>query len=286
MKETLSRRIFVVFNAIFLTLLAFTMFIPYMKIFAESLSDARAVDMGQVILWPVGFTFENYQLVFRDPSISRAFFNSVFVTAVGTLWNLLMTSMLAYPLSRPEFLLKRIILIMVTINMVFSAPLIPTYLLIKNLGLIDKIWVLILPGAISAFNLFILRSFFRSIPGELIDSARIDGCGEMRILLQIVLPLSKAALSSIGLFYAVGHWNSFFGPLMYINKPQLITLQVKLNRLLVQAVNDIPGADMTTMSPVAIKMTTIVVTTIPILLIYPFLQKHFMKGATLGSVKE
>lgn len=277
---------FLVFNVVFLVFLCMCMLLPYLKIISETFSAAHAVDSGKVLFWPIDFTLDNYKAVLNDSSIVRAFSNSVFVTVLGTVFNLIMTSMLAYAVARPGFLYKKFVLTMVVISMIFVPPMIPKYLVIRELGLLDTFGALILPGAISSFNFFILKSFYQGIAGELFDAASIDGCSEFQTMLKIVMPVSKASLATIGLFYAVSHWNSLSGPLMYINNPKLITLQVKLNQIVQTVSVEGHDIDAALMSPTAIKMTSIIVTTIPIILVYPFLQKHFVKGATLGSVKE
>lgn len=286
MKESLSRKIYVYVSTIFLILLCIIMVMPLLKVVAESFSAKKFIENNAVLFWPKGFNLEAYKKVLGDPGVLRAFKNTVFITVVGTGFNLLMTSMFAYPLSRPEFLFKKPLLMMVTITMIFSPPLIPSYLLVKSLHLDNTLWAVIVPGAISAYNFFVLRSFFRSIPGELIDASRIDGCSELRILWNVVLPLSKPALSAVGLFYGVGHWNSYFGPLMYLRDPKYHTLQIKLSNLLISDNMDIPEVTEMLFSPVTIKMTTIVVASVPILIVYPFLQKYFVQGANLGSIKE
>lgn len=287
MQISLSRKLFMAFVYIGLTLLCAAMVIPFVKVIAQSLSSSKAIESGAVWFWPVGFNLLNYKAVLSDPSIGRAFYNSAFITIVGTLVNLVMTCLLAYPTSRKEFEHSKLVLFMIMITLIFSAPLIPNYLLVKQLGMLDTLWAVMIPGAISSFNFFILRSFFKNLSEELIDAARIDGCGELRILLRMVLPLSKAALAAIGLFYAVGNWNNLQGPLVYLQSPKMITLQVKLYTMIVSDVTIVPDIpELIQLSPEGIRMTTIVVATLPILLIYPFLQKHFIQGATLGSLKE
>lgn len=286
MNETLARRTYIAISSILLILLCVVMVAPLLKVVAESFSAKQYIETNAVLFWPKGFNLEAYQKVFVDPGILKAFKNSVLVTGGGTLLNLFLTALFAYPLSRNEFLFKKPLLLMVTITMIFTAPMIPSYLLVKNLGLDDSILAVILPSAISGYNFFVMRSFFMGLPGELIDSARIDGCTEMQILCRIVLPLSKASLATLGLFYGVGHWNALQQPLIYLRSPKLHTLQIKLYQILQQDGTNTIDLGQITLSPVTIKMTTIVVTTLPILLVYPFLQRHFVKGATLGSVKE
>ncbi|WP_426447365.1 carbohydrate ABC transporter permease [Paenibacillus sp. S-38] len=281
------------FNAVnltFLTLLALAMFLPFLNVLAQSFSSSEAIVSGKVLFLPVDFTWINYQYVFSDAAIWRSFGITVYITVVGTLINLIATASLAYPVSRPEYMGRGAIVIMVLITMVFSAPLIPNFILMKSLGLTNSLWALLLPGAISAFNFFVMRSFFMQIPGEIIDSGRIDGCSELRMIWSIVLPLSKPVMASLGIFYAVNHWNTYMHALYYVNKPALWPLQVKLRQLIMSdEINIDPSASqfssLAHMDPEGIKMATIIIATIPIVLIYPFLQRHFVKGMMIGSVK-
>src|SRR5690625_1223665 len=290
-KDSPKRKIFIFTKMFLLITISLVSLLPLLHVFAQSFSSGVAIDAGDVAFLPVEFTLDNFLFVFRDASILRAYGVTIFLTVVGTLFNLLATASLAYPLSRKEFLGRKYILLLVLFTMIFSAPLIPTFLVVQSLGLLDTIWALIFPTAISAFNLFVMRSFFINIPDELIDAARIDGMGEIRILFTVVLPLSKPALATLGIFYAVNHWNSYFQALMFIENPKLYPLQIKLRQMIVEDsfTNDPSGdfySSMIQTSPEGIKMATIVVATIPILLVYPFLQKHFIKGFMLGSLKD
>ncbi|MDF2815014.1 MAG: carbohydrate transporter permease, partial [Paenibacillus sp.] len=199
-KATIPQRTFKFFNYLFLTLFSVTMLVPFFHILAGSFSGSRALIEGRVSLWPVEFTTSNYAVVFTDPTIWRSFGVTVLITVVGTGINLILTALMAYGLSKSDLKGRSFILLLVLFTMIFQAPLIPTYLLVKSLGMLNTIWSLMIPGAISAFNLIIMISFFRNIPDGLLDSARIDGCGEYRTLLQIVVPLSKPSLLTIGLF--------------------------------------------------------------------------------------
>ncbi|WP_130858669.1 carbohydrate ABC transporter permease [Gracilibacillus phocaeensis] len=290
LKVSKSRKLFNVFNYSLIGLLALTMVLPIVHILAKSFSSSSAVAEGKVILWPVDFDLINYQYVFQDASIWRALGITVFITVVGTLINLIATASLAYPLSRAEYKGRRIILLGVIFTMIFSAPLIPTYLVIKQLGMIDSLWALLIPNAISAFNFIVMRSFFQQIPTALIDAARIDGCNELGILLRIVLPYSKPVIATMTIFYGVYHWNSYQNALYFLNDPRLYPLQVKL-REMIQS-DDLSVDVETTISTEfmnsteGIQMATIMIAIVPILLIYPLLQKHFVKGVMIGSIKE
>jgi putative aldouronate transport system permease protein len=289
-KYSLGQNIFNVFNITFLALISLIMFLPFLNVLAESFSNSQAIINGKVAFLPVDFTLINYRYVFSDISIWKAFAVSVSVTVVGTFVNLLATASLAYPISRQEYVGRNVISMLVLITIVFSAPLIPNFILMKNLHLVNNPLVLILPGAINAFYFFVMRSFFDQLPAELIDSARIDGCGEMRIISSMVLPLSKPVFASLGIFFAVTHWNAYSAALYYINKPQWWPLQMKLKKLF--EADDISidtgssvFSSLAHSSPEGIKMAVIMVATLPILMVYPFLQRHFVKGLLVGSLK-
>ncbi|OAS21889.1 carbohydrate ABC transporter permease [Paenibacillus oryzisoli] len=285
---TRGHKIFNIVNIVLLGLLGLSMILPLLNIIAQSFSNNVAINAGAVGIWPVGFTTGSYKLIMKDPTIWTGFRNSVIITVFGTLINLVMTTTLAYPLSRPEYLYRKVILIMVLITLIFSAPLIPNYLLVKQLGLLNTLWALMLPMAISSFNLFVMRSFFVNLPVELLDSAKIDGCGEFRILWKIVLPLSKPAMATMGIMYAVAHWNRYADAVYYINVRQWIPLQVRLREIVFTdqfGQSDVTSELLMFLSPEGIKMAVIVVATVPILLVYPFLQKHFIQGMMVGSVK-
>lgn len=288
MITTPSQRAFQIFNMILLLLIGLTMVLPLLNVIAQSLSNAVAINSRTVSLWPVGFTLENYHMILKDSTIWIALRNSVTITVLGTLINLAATASLAYPLSRPEYLYRKPALFFVLITMIFHAPLIPNYLLLKNLHMLNTLWVLMIPSAISAFNLFVMRSFFIHLPSELLDSARIDGCGEFRMIWNVVLPLSKPVMATMGIMYAVANWNMYSQALYYIDKRSLITLQVRLREIVIT--DNLGSADVTSelqlmVSPEGLKMAVIVVATLPILLVYPFLQKHFIKGMMVGSIK-
>lgn len=290
LRYTRGQNIFNIFNLVLLTLIAMAMFLPFLNVIAQSFSTSDAIINGRVGLWPKEFTMINYEYVFSDQSIWRAFGVSVYITVLGTFINLAATSSLAYPVSRPEFVGRKYIVLMVLFTMVFTAPLIPNFILIKNVGLMNTLWALMIPGAISAFNFFVMRSFFMQIPSELIDASRIDGCGELRIIYSIVLPLSKPVMASLGIFYAVGHWNAYMNALYYINKPSLWPLQVKLKKLFESDDISIDPASsafsaLAHTSPEGIKMAVIIIATLPIIMVYPFLQRHFVQGMMVGSVK-
>lgn len=240
------------------------------------------------MFWPVEITTHYYQYVFDDKSIWRAFSISVYITVVGTIINLIATASLAYPLSRSEYVGRRALLIFILLTMIFTAPLIPQFILMRELELTNTLWALMIPTAISAFNLFVLRSFFVQLPNEIIDASRIDGCSEMRILWSIVLPLSKPALATVGIFYSVTNWNKYMDALYYINDRSKYPLQVKLRELLIT--DDLSDTgnlafEVTSQSVQGVQMAVILVATVPIIMLYPFLQRFFIKGMLIGSIK-
>ncbi|TLS49050.1 carbohydrate ABC transporter permease [Paenibacillus antri] len=288
-RMTAGYRTFTIFNYIFLTVATLSMFLPLLNVIAQSFSSPFAIDRGEVLFWPVEFTTIYYQYVFQDASIWRAFGISVFITVVGTFINLAATSSLAYPLSRDEFVGRKQLLLMIVFTMIFTAPLIPEFILIRELRLSNTLWALMIPTAISAFNLIVMRSFFIQIPKELIDSGRIDGAGELRMAWSIVLPLSKPVMATVGIFYSVMNWNTYKNALYYINDRALYPLQIKLREMLitddiVDTGNDL-FSNLATASPQGVQMTVIIVATVPIVMIYPFLQRYFVKGMMVGSIK-
>ncbi|HWO55289.1 carbohydrate ABC transporter permease [Paenibacillus sp. FSL M7-1455] len=276
------------FNSIFLALVGCLMVFPLLHVLAKSFSSSKAINAGLVKLFPVDWTLVNYQVILSDSSIWRAFLVSVIITVGGTAINLILTASLAYPLSRPEYTMRKMVLIFILVTMIFQAPLIPNYLIIKNLHLLNTLWALIIPSAISAYNLFIMRSFFVGLPSELIDSARIDGAGELRTMWSVILPLSKPVMATMGLFYAVSHWNSYSTALYYINNRALYPLQMRLREIVLS--NDLGQAGsllegFNEVSPAGVQMAVIIVSVLPIVIVYPFLQKYFIKGMLIGSIK-
>ncbi|MEJ7901998.1 MAG: carbohydrate ABC transporter permease, partial [Thermomicrobiales bacterium] len=251
-----------------------------------------AVISREVWLWPVGFSLDAYKLVFEDPNVWRAYYNTLWYTVVGTLVNVTMTVLAAYPLSRRAFIGRKPIMTMIVITMFFSGGLIPTFILIQQLGLYDSRWVMVFPSAVSAFLIIIARTFFQSIPDAYIEAAKLDGANDIMILWKIVLPLSKPILAVLSLFYAVGHWNAFFTPLVYLPSPELQPMSIFLSRVLIQDDQSMLGSggivDTYARSMLAIQMpyALIIVVIVPIVLVYPFLQKHFAKGVMLGGLKD
>ena len=294
-KRTVEQIIFTTLNTTFLVALAALMIYPLLNTLAVSLNDGQDAVRGGIGIWPRVFSLQNYNVVFNMTTIYQAFFMSVLKTVVVVATNLFFTSMLAYALSRKEFIFRRSITLIFVLTLYFDAGLIPNYLLIKDLGMLNSFQAYWVPTIISAFNLIVLRTYMKSIPEEIIESARIDGAGEFRTWWQIVMPLCKPALAVVGLFVAVGSWNSWLDTLLYNSgDPALSTLQYELQKLLASSMNAgmnsvaatgsaASGGQVTT--PIALRSAITMVAAVPILFVYPFLQKHFVSGLVIGSVK-
>ena len=277
---------FTVLNYALFVLIGIIMVYPFWYVVMYSFSDPSRSDLSSLYLWPEGFTLSAYEYAFSKKILFTGFFNSVFITVVGTAVNMILSVMLAYPLSREKLPGKRFFFsAFVVFPMLFSGGMIPTYLVIKQYGLLDSLWSLIGYMAVNVYNLLILTKFFKSIPESLIEAAKIDGCGDVMTLIQIVLPLSKASLATIALFYAVQHWNEFLYSTIYINTDSKWPLQVVLRNIIDMVANDLNSSGAISMNPENFKMATIVITVIPIICVYPFLQKYFTKGVMMGSVK-
>lgn len=287
--KSTGEKVFDVFNYAFLSLFGLLAVLPFIFVISGSFASDAEITQRAVFLIPRTFSLDAYKFIFSTDTIVRSIGVSIYVTLVGTIVNLFFTVTMAYPMARRNLMGRNLVLNLVIFTMLFGGGMIPTYLVIRDLQLLDTMNALILPGAISAFNLIIVKNFFQELPPELEDAAKIDGCNELGLLWRIVLPLSKPVLATFTLFYAVGHWNNFFSALLYINDPAKWPLQVMLRQIVMlsQSAGDINSMDPTFVQPPeqSIKMAVIVVGTIPILCVYPFLQKHFAKGVLLGSVK-
>lgn len=290
-KTSFADKLFVFSNYSFFVLLGVLTIFPFLNLLAKSLSSEAAVISGQVHIFPVDLQFGTYEYVLKDKMFRNAFKNSVIVTTAGTALSLFMTSLAAYPLSKPRLRGRKFFILIFIFTMLFSGGLIPTYLLIRSLNLINTLPVLFLPSMISVFNMLVIKNYFEGLPDALEESAKMDGASNTRILFQIFLPLSLPVLATIALFYAVAYWNDYFMAMIYINSPHLKPLQLYLKELLASANNVFMQLDMIDVdkamnaSPQAIQAASIMVATVPILLVYPFLQKYFVKGVLLGSVK-
>lgn len=278
--------IFSILNTVLLIGVAIATLYPVWYITVISFSDTVSVLQGKVFLWPKGFNFDAYVQVLKDSKIPRAYLNTIYYTALGTFINLLFTAVAAYPLAQRDFFGRKFWMLGIILTMFLNAGIIPTYMVVQNLGLIDTVWALVLPNAIWTFELIILKSFYENMSSQIREAAKIDGASEYRILFSIVIPLSKPALASIGLFYFMGHWNSFFLPLIYLNDKDMFPLQIVLRDMLIfNSESDSALVDRAALAPQAMKNATIVLSMIPVLLIYPFAQKYFAQGVMLGSEK-
>lgn len=275
-----------ILNYVFFTIVGLIMVYPLWYVLMYSLSDPIQNNFNSIYLIPQGFSLEAYSYAFSKKILYTGFINSIFLTVVGTTVNMVLTIMLAYPLSKENLPGKKYISAFVIFPMLFNAGMIPTYLVIKQFGLLDSLWSIILSLAVNVYNLLIMIKFFKGIPGSLLEAAKIDGCSEVGILMKIVLPLSKAAIATVSLFYAVQHWNEFLRATIYINTGSKWPLQVVLRNIIDMAANDLNSGGNVTMNPENFKMATIIITVFPIICVYPFLQKHFTQGVTLGAVKE
>lgn len=288
--RSVSGTAFDITNLILLSVISLLAVLPFIYIIAGSFASDAELTKRAVFLIPETFTIAAYQFIFSTDTILQSVKVSMYVTILGTLVNLFFTVTMAYALSKRDLMGRNTVLNLIVFSMLFGGGLIPTYLVVRDLHLLDSYWALILPGAISAFNLIIVKNFFQELPAELEEAAKIDGCTELGLLWKIVLPLSMPVLATFTLFYAVGHWNNFYSALLYINDPQKWPLQVMLRQIVLlsqTAAGDINSMDPNFVAPPdqSIKMAVIVIGTIPILLVYPFLQKHFAKGVLIGSVK-
>jgi putative aldouronate transport system permease protein len=264
--------------------------VPFVSVVSTSLATREQVTRsGGLVFLPDRISFAAYQAILDGGVVTRAVVVSLSVTVVGTTLSLLATTLLAYGLSRSGSFGHKPFLMIVLFALLFTPGIIPSYLIVKNLGLIDSYWSLVLPVLINAFNVIILRAFFMELPAEIIDSARIDGAGELAILWRIVLPLSKGALAVIGLFYAVGYWNAFFSALLYLNDTAMWPLQLVLRTYVVNqsqvGVDQLGAAGADLPPQEAIQMAILVLSIVPILAVYPFVQRHFTKGVLIGAVK-
>jgi putative aldouronate transport system permease protein len=276
------------FKGLVLVVFCAAVIIPFVGVISTSVAPNKQInESGGLVLLPDSVNFRAYESLFAGGVVTRALFVSIFVTVVGTLLSLTVSCLLAYALARPSFSAGRPILLVVLFSMLFSPGIIPLYLTVKGVGLLDSIWALIVPTMVSAFNVIVLRAFFMNLPNEITESARIDGAGELKIFNYIVLPLSKAVLSVIGLFYAVAYWNAFFSALLYLNDSKRWPLQLVLRTYVIND-TQLGSAELGTelLPPQAsIQMAILVVSIVPILVIYPFLQRHFAKGVLTGAVK-
>lgn len=294
MRRSLGERIFQPVNIVFLLLVTLLCVLPFVYLLSVSLSSKTAVSTGQVFLWPKDFTFEAYKFLYEKPEFLRSFLVSVVRVVLGTCINMLLVVLTAYPLSKPasKFRAKNVYTWFFVVTMFLSGGMVPTYILIKELGLLDSIWALILPGALNVWNMVLLMNFFRQVPVELEESALLDGAGHLTILFKVYLPVSLPALATILLFTIVGHWNAWFDGILYINSPSKYPLQTYLATIVQDAnmsnmrnLSEEKLQQLAVLSDKSVRIAQIFLGALPIMLVYPFLQKYFIKGLVVGSVK-
>lgn len=290
--ESRGDRAFNMIVYVILGVVAVIVLYPLIFVLSASFSDPQTVLRGEMLLWPKGFNLNSYSKIFQNQDILSGYSNTLLYTTIGTLINLVMTVLGAYPLSRKDFVGKNAVMALFVFTMFFGGGLIPTYLLIKDLGMLNTFWVMVIPNAVSIWNIIIMRTFFQqSIPYELQEAATIDGCSNIQILTRIILPLSMPIIAVMILFYAVGHWNAFFSALLYLSDKEKFPLQLILREILIQG----QTSDMVKMSTESaikqqrevegIKYAVLVVANIPVLILYPFLQRYFVKGVMIGAIK-
>ncbi len=277
---------------VILFLLLLIIIYPLIYIVSSSFSAASSVAAGKVILWPVDPSLEGYEAVFENSDVLVGYRNTIFYTILGTFINVAMTLIAAYPLARRELPGKTIFMFLFTFTMIFNGGMVPTYMLIRDLHMLNTIWAMVIPGAISVYNLMITRTFIQSsIPNELLEAAQIDGCSDAKFFFTMVLPLSKAIIAVLVLFYAIGHWNAYFNAFLYLSDRGLFPLQLFLREILIA--NTIDTSQIVDPEVAAakqgladlLKYSLIIVSTVPVMCLYPFVQKYFVKGVMIGSIK-
>lgn len=285
-------KIFIILVYVLLSAVMIIVLYPLIYIISASFSDPQAVVSGKVVLWPVDVTLRGYKAVFKNPKILTGFLNSFIYMGVGTVVNLIMTMLCAYPLSRKEFTARNKIAALFVFTMYFSGGLMPTYMVVSKLGLINTRWAMIIPSAMSTYNMIIARTYMvNSIPDELYEAAQIDGCSPFKYLLKVIVPLSKPILAVLALYYGIAKWNNYFDAMLYLNDASLQPLTIVLREILIQ--NQIDPTMLTDASALSklqgmtelLKYAVIVVASVPVLAIYPFVQKYFVKGVAIGAVK-
>jgi putative aldouronate transport system permease protein len=296
-KDTRADKIFLIFIYVFLAISLLIVLYPLIYIISASISNPHLVNSGEMWLLPKGITFEGYRTLLGNSSIWRGYLNTIYYTVLGTSINLLVTLPCAYALSREDFYGRRAFTNFMLVTMFLSGGLIPSYLLIRSLGMLNTVWALVIPGAVSVYNVVVTRTFFQStIPREMEEAAIVDGCSDFRLFMQIVLPLSTPIIAVMALFYGVGHWNSFFSALIYLSDRSMYPLQMILREILIlqdmssNTVNNVTS-EMANMLyskqqlAQVIKYGVMIVSSLPVIIVYPFLQKYFVKGMMVGSIK-
>ena len=293
-KNSTADMVYIVITEVILWFMLVIILIPLVYIVSSSFSSPEAVGNGWVYLWPVDFSLKGYAAVFTTEKVWIGFRNSIFYTVVGTFINIVVTMLAAYPLSRRDLKGRGVVTVIFTFTMLFSGGMIPTYLLVRDLRMINTVWAMLIPGAMSVYNVIIARTYIQSsIPFDLYESASLDGCTDDRYLISVVLPLAKPIIAVLVLWYAVGHWNQYFNAMIYLRDSNLLPLQIVLrNFLIVEDMNDSSLATMSMeeyMDKLYLKnlyqYSLIVIASAPVMMLYPFIQKHFVKGIMLGSLK-
>ncbi|NHN29865.1 carbohydrate ABC transporter permease [Paenibacillus agricola] len=289
-RATLDDRIFRTVSIILVWFVVIITLYPFLFVLSSSISDPKAVMQNKIVLFPVGFSFAAYMKVFAYPMLKTGYMNTIFYTVIGTVLNMLFTALMAYPLSRKSLIAHKYFMFIVTFTLLFSGGIIPTYLVVKEMGLIDTRWALIIPTLISTWNLILLKSFFENIPKELEEAATIDGCSQLQILFKIIIPLSVPAMATLSLFYAVTHWNAFFDAILYLSNQNLHPIQIFLRNIVIdsQTAEILEGSAKSVDDLIlteSVKYATIMAVAMPIIVVYPFIQKHFVKGIMIGSLK-
>lgn len=285
--QGLGSKIFSMVNYTILALVGFIMFYPMFYVFIVSISSAQYINQGMISFLPKGINFEAYERVLQNKDIWVGYKNTILYTILGTLINVVLTAMCAYPLSRKEFYGRGPLTVLITLTMFISGGMIPLYLVINNLKIMNTMWAILLPSAISTYNMIVMRTSFSSIPDSLIESAYLDGANDIQILAKIIMPLSKAIIATMVLFYAVSHWNSYFPAMLYLNDKAKYPVQVIMRDIIIESDMSQAG-DMSGMANVAAtnyKYAVIIISIVPILMVYPFIQKYFTKGVMVGAVK-
>ncbi|MCU6792160.1 MULTISPECIES: carbohydrate ABC transporter permease [Paenibacillus] len=277
--------LFSVVSAVVLSMVAVATLYPFIYMISVSLSSSVYVLRNEVSFYPRGINLDMYRMVLKDPRIWQSYMNTIIYTGLGTLISLVITSMGAYALAKKEMVFRKAFTLMIVFTMFFGGGMIPTFLVVKNLGLIDTVWGMVLPGAVSTWNLLVMRTFFSAMPVELEESGRLDGLTDFGIFMRIIIPLSKAVFATIGLFYAVAMWNNFYLPLLYLRDANLFPLQVVLRNMIMAGTEASNAGGENFIVDESLKYAVIMVATVPILIVYPFLQKYFSKGVMIGAVK-
>lgn len=287
--KQIGTRIFNIINATLLTILALIMILPFIHVVGSSFATGAEIAEKRFLLFPTKFSLSAYKYIFSTDTVIKSVMVSIFVTVAGTLWSMFLSTLTAYGLSRRDLVGRRYIMFFIIFTMLFNGGIIPTFIVVQQTGLLDSLASLIIPVSINVFNMIILKTFFQNLPYGLEESAKIDGANDFGILFKIIIPCSLPAIATISLFYAVTYWNTYMHAILYLSDAGKWPVQVLLRQIVVLATGmNYDSAEFTDIPPPSqsVKMAVIVVATVPVLLVYPFLQKHFAKGALLGSIKE